>query len=140
MLKWAFNPELRAGFPTSQDLLQLTDQKGSDDTFRGFYQCNIPEVNFEEKKRSKKKAYVKRSLTVGYSAGRRNTVSLMKQFGSNLRVTIRRSPLAKSNDNIHQSKDDLDLVEKVEEEAQTPTIQDDPKCHFSRVFEDESAK
>ena len=93
-------------------------------------------VCLEEKKKRKKKSVVKRSMTVGYSAGRRNSVSLVKQIGSTLRVSIRRSNLTASALNIHQAKDDLDLVEEVEEEAQTQTT----NCHFRRVFEAESVK
>ena len=128
MLKWAYNPQLRANsvpvtVKLSEDIpIELKDVE--EDT------CYITE------NRTSKKKVTKRSLTVGYASGRRNSFNIMKQGLKAFKKNLSNSAL-----NINEADDEKEEEEEEEgkeermKETKKATITDIAKCHFSRVFE-----
>lgn len=96
-------------------------------------------VTLEEKKKRRKKSVLKRSMTVGYAAGRRNSISFVKQIGTGL-MAMKRSNLTNSVINMSEDQDIDDLVKEVEDDTPKATTEDVRKCHFRRVFDGDSVR
>ena len=115
MLKWAYNPGLRGNLENIQ--LDVSEDSSP--------------VISDGNKRSKKKLR-RRSMTVGHSAGRRNSFSIVKQLGTSLKA-MKSMTSNLSNSALNVSEVEYEIKEEVEEEIET--IQEVSKCHFSRVYE-----
>ena len=132
MLKWAYNPELRAqSVPVSVEIsedvdIELTEIK--------------EDPRYLTERRSPKKKVKNRSLTLSSATGRRNSfsMSIVKQ---GLRAMKLKKNLSNSALNINEADDELEEEEEAErtketeEQTKKATITDIAKCHFSRVFE-----
>ena len=141
MLKWAYNPQLRAkSVPVTGKVsehldIELNVVKEAPDA---------PSRYLTERKGTKKKVS-KKSLTVNFTAtataGRRNSFSLVKQ---GLKAIKLKKNLSNSTLNINEADDDdeggedEEILKEPEEETKKATITDIAKCHFSRVFEPDS--
>ena len=134
MLKWAYNPQLRAksvpvavNVSVAEDIeIQLNDVK--------------EDTRYLTQSKSIKKKFKKRSLTVNYTSGRRNSFSIVKQ---GLKAITLKKNLSNSSLNINEADDEQeeeeeDKTKETKEETKKATITDIAKCHFSRVFEPNS--
>ena len=132
MLKWAYNPELRAqSVPVTVEIsedvdIELTEIK--------------EDPRYLTERRSPKKKVKNRSLTLSSASGRRNSfsMSIVKQ---GLKAMKLKKNLSNSALNINEADDELeeeeeaDRTKETEEQTKKATITDIAKCHFSRVFE-----
>ena len=72
-------------------------------------------------------------MTVGHSAGRRNSFSIVKQLGNTSLKAMKSLKSNLSNSALNISEVEEETKEEVVEE--TVLVQEVTKCHFSRVYE-----
>ena len=141
MLKWAYNPQLRAN--SAPVTVKITEDSGIELN-------DILDIKDEpdarcltERIKSSKKKITKRSLTLGHGSRRRNSFSVVKQ--GLMAMTLKKN-FSNSALNINEADDEEEQEEEEGEErikktggeTKKATITDIAKSHFSRVFEPNS--
>ena len=132
MLKWAYNPQLRANSVPETVDIEL-DVVREDPGAKSRY--------LTERKSSKKKVS-KKSLTVHYATARRNSFTIVKHGFKAIKTKQNMSSSALNiNEADHGEEEEEEKIIKEpepEEETKKAIVTDVAKCHFSRVFEPNS--